>query len=73
MSEAGSNTIHNITPVEVSLKGSKGFSVSVGNIVNSFNKEGSGYELVSNCRFFSRVERSANESHLWKTLSMQVI
>ena len=73
MSEAGSNAIHNITPVEVSFKGSKGFSVSVGNIVSRFTKEGTEYELVSNCRFLSRVERIATERHSWKMLSMEVI
>ena len=70
MSEADSNAIHNINPVEVSLKE---FSVSAGNIVSRFPKEGSEYELVSNCRFLSRFERIANESHSWRVLSMEVI
>ena len=73
MSEAGSNAIHNITPVEVSLKGTKGFSISVGNIVSHFTKDGSEYELVSNCRFLSKVERIASENPLWRMLSMEVI
>ena len=74
MSEKGSNAIHNITPVEVTINGSKAFSVSVGNITNRFSRNSSEYELVSNCRFLSRVERVDGQAgQIWKMLSMEVI
>lgn len=74
MSENGSNAIHNIAPVEVTIVGSKAFSVSVGSIVNRFTRNGSEYELLSNCRFLSRLERLTSQSdQTWKMLSLEVI
>ena len=74
MAENGSNAIHNITPVEITINGSKAFSISVGNILMRFTKNGTEYELVSKCRFLSRVERLAGQaSQIWKMLSMEVI
>lgn len=73
MSAAGSNPVHNITPAEVTINGHRAFSVSVGDIVNRFTKDGSEYELDSKCRFLSRVEKVASGSQPWKMLSMEVI
>lgn len=60
-------------PMEISLNKTKGFSISVGNIVIRFMKNDSQYELLSNCRFLSRVERVGNVDNLWKMLSIKVI
>lgn len=74
MAEKGSNAIHNITPVEVIINGSKAFSISVGNIISRFVRGGAQYELVSNCRFLSRLTRLEGQScQSWKMLSMEVI
>lgn len=74
MSEKGCNAIHNITPAEVTIKNSKAFSISVGNITSCFTRDGVEYELVANCRFLSRLEMLKGEScQLWKMLSMEVI
>jgi hypothetical protein len=74
MSEKGSNAIHNIMPAEVTIDNTKAFSISVGNITSRFTRDGVEYDLVSNCRFLSRLEMLEEQScQLWKMLSMEVI
>lgn len=74
MSKKGSNAIHNIIPVEVTINKSKAFSISVGNITSRFTHAKVEYELVSNCRFLSRLKMLEEKSgQLWKMLSMEVI
>ena len=74
MAQAGSSAMHNINPVEVTIVGQKAFSVSVGNISSRFEKGGSEYKLISNCRFLSRLTKADdNERGPWKMLSMEVI
>lgn len=74
MSEKGSNAIHNIMPAEITIKNSKAFSISVGSITSRFTRNGVEYELVSNCRFLSRLEILEGQSYqLWNMLSMEVI
>ena len=74
MAQAGSSAMHHINPVEVTINGLKAFSVSVGNISSRFEKGGSEYELISNCRFLSRLAKvKDNEGGCWKMLSMDVI
>ena len=74
MASKGSSALHVINPVEVEIKGSKAFSISVGNITARFTSEKSEYELVSNCRFLSRLQRiDGPGGPVWKLLTMEVI
>jgi hypothetical protein len=74
------STIHTITPVEVRLNGAKAFCVSVGSIISRFSRGGTDYDLVSHCRFLSRLQKESDGddggdsgNRGWKMLSMEVI
>jgi hypothetical protein len=74
----GGSTIHTITPVDVRINGAKAFSVSVGSIISRFSRDGTNYDLVSHCRFLSRLQKdgdgdSDGGNKGWKMLSMEVI
>ncbi len=74
MASKGSSSLHSITPVEVDINGSKAFSVSVGNINARFIREETEYELISNCRFLSRLQIiNGPGGEVWKMLTMEVI
>lgn len=74
MAEQGSSSIHTINPVQITLNGDKAFSVSVGSIISRFSKDETDYDLVSQCRFLSRLERVGDDARRgWKMLSMEVI
>ena len=74
MASKGSLALHTISPVEININGSKAFSVSVGNITARFTSGESEYELVSNCRFLSRLQRIDGLGEwVWKILTMEVI
>ncbi len=74
MASKGSSSLHSITPVEIDINGSKAFSVSVGNINARFIRQEIEYELISNCRFLSRLQRiDGPEGEVWKMLTMEVI
>lgn len=74
MAEQGSSSIHTINPVQITLNGDKAFSVSVGSIISRFSKDEIDYDLVSQCRFLSRLERAGDDARRgWKMLSMEVI
>ncbi|OJI99818.1 hypothetical protein ASPVEDRAFT_526796 [Aspergillus versicolor CBS 583.65] len=74
MAGQGTSSIHTINPVQITLNGDKAFSVSLGSIISRFSQDGVDYDLVSQCRFLSRLERTGEEARRgWKMLSMQVI
>lgn len=66
--------MHVIHPVEIGVNGAKAFSVSVGNITARFTRDEIEYDLVSTCRFLSRLERwNGPDEPAWKMLTMEVI
>jgi hypothetical protein len=76
MAGQGTSSIHTINPVQITLNGDKAFSVSLGSIISRFSQDGVDYDLVSQCRFLSRLERAGEGEEArrgWKMLSMQVI
>ncbi|KAL3483022.1 hypothetical protein BJX62DRAFT_249965 [Aspergillus germanicus] len=74
----GGSTIHTITPVDVRINDEKAFCVSVGSIISRFSSSGTDYDLVSHCRFLSRLQKDGDGdgdsgNRGWKMLSMEVI
>ncbi|KAL3442488.1 hypothetical protein BJX65DRAFT_299000 [Aspergillus insuetus] len=70
----GGSTIHTITPVDVRINGGKAFCVSVGSIISRFSSGGVDYDLVSHCRFLSRLQKEGDSGNRgWMMLSMEVI
>ena len=76
MASKGSIALHTIQPVEIIANGSKAFAQSVGSIAVRFHHEGADYELVSACRFLSRLQQAKDingTSPCWKMLSIEMI
>jgi hypothetical protein len=74
MATNGLTAIHTINPVDVDIRGSKAFAVSVGSIRARFERSGCDYDLISQCRFLSRLQRlNGHSQRAWKLLSMEVI
>jgi hypothetical protein len=74
MASSGSLALHTINPVEIDINGSKAFSVSTGNISARFTRGESDYDLVSSCRFLSRLQTLDGPGKpVWKILTMEVI
>jgi hypothetical protein len=76
MASKGVSALHVITPVDIEIQGSKAFSISVGSINARFQRHGNEYEIISHCRFLSRLEEISGKSEYggtWKILTMECI
>ena len=74
MAAEAPTVLHTITPVDVEICGPRAFAVSVGSIRARFERSGHAYDLVSHCRFLSRVQKVEGRFRTgWKVLSMEVI
>ena len=74
MASNGPTVIHTINPADVEIRGSKAFAVSVGSICARFERSHCAYDLVSQCRFLSRLQKIDGKSPgIWKLLTMEVI
>lgn len=77
MAAAGVNGLHSLQPVDIVINGSKAFAVSVGTISVRFQHNSAKYNLVSTCRFLSRLQVAqvadrASEFE-WRMLSIQMV
>lgn len=73
MAAKGLSALHIITPVDINIKRSKAFAVSVGSINARFERDGKEFDIISHCRFLSRLAAISREENTWKMLSMEVI
>lgn len=76
MASSGNSASHTIQPVEITVHQSKAFAQSVGTICVRFEKDGADYDLVSTCRFLSRlqlVEIVPGSPSCWRMLSIEMI
>lgn len=74
MASKGPTAIHAITPVDIDIRGFNAFAVSIGSISARFERAGFAYDLLSHCRFLSRLQKIDGLSGgVWKLLTMEVI
>lgn len=77
MAAAGVTGLHSLQPVDIVVNGSKAFAVSVGTISVRFQHNSAEYNLVSTCRFLSRLQVAQvvnGASGLeWRMLSIQMV
>jgi hypothetical protein len=72
MSSGGTNALHKICPIEVSISssGTRAISESSGSITARFSQNNMQYDCTSLCRFISRFERVEGQ---WKLLTLEAI
>lgn len=70
MAKSGSVASHTITPIEVTVNGSKALSQATGSITLRFEQGDAMYDLISWVRFVSQLERTA---HGWRLLTLQAL
>lgn len=74
MASQGSHALHTITPVEIEIEGKRAVSTSVGSITARFSIGENEFELISTCRFVSRLKDIDNTDQVnWKMLTMECI
>jgi SnoaL-like domain len=71
MTRHGTTAIHSITPADIHLNGDKAVAESVGSIQIRFEAEGHQYDLMSYCRFISKLEKV--DEFEWNMLELGVI
>ena len=62
--------VHIISPADIEIRGDFAFAESVGHITSRFLVDGHNYDMISYCKFLSRLE---NIDRKWKMLSLEVI
>lgn len=76
MATKGLSAMHTINPVVIDIKESKAFAVSVGSINTRFERGGHYFDIISHCRFLSRLGLIPTQNGggvSWKMLTMEVI
>jgi hypothetical protein len=70
MSSGGVSAIHTISPVEITVNGSKALAESTGSISIRFEQDGYEYDCISLSRFVSRLVNTADGFRL---LTLQAV